>query len=110
MAGPVDNLIDDSDYITPEQIIASLTTPENIRLKTEFPNVSAIEQIRVMAIWYLKSPITAYSSIYINAWLEGFELDQVSSLRKSRTELIDALRAKNEEKKAFMDRLLGSPK
>lgn len=99
-----------SDELSVEQIINELIRPENIELKTEIPDVAALEKLRVLAFWCRRNGLDEGSDLIL-MWIANFLRDMVSSERKSRQEIIDALISYNEKRtQTFGDKLLGGPK
>lgn len=107
---PIEDLIKESDDLSVEQIINELIRPENIGMKTEIPNVAALEALRVFAEWLRVNGLGDCADIIENVWIRNYLIDMVSNKRQSRKEIIDALISYQERVGSFTDRLMGGPK
>lgn len=108
----LDDVMRSSEELSLVQVINELLRPENIRMKTEIPNVSALLKLRVLSKWLKQNQLDDAAEL-IDIWIENFVLDMVSSGRQSRKEVADmvkALRGEESEDRDFMQRLEGGPK
>lgn len=106
MSDILDQLFQESEDLSAEQIINELIRPENIELKTEIPNPAALVKLKLLGQWCRKEGLEDCGQL-IDDWIEHYLKYMVSNKRQSRAEIINAIAMSAERKRSFRDRMFG---
>lgn len=74
-----------------EKILANLMDSQNIELKTEINNVPAISVLKVLSNYFAEKGLKKSAAV-LNKYIDNFLMYMVSSGRKGRLEIIDAVK------------------
>ena len=90
-----------------EKILISLIDEKNIGMKTEVQNPTDLTKLKTFADILKKNDFKEESTL-IYDFIKDFKINMVSFDRKSRKEIIDALRERITQERSFKDKLTGN--